>query len=75
MAGQSRGSVEVLVQPLKLSLLAVAASAVVVPGVRPTSMSACLHQPRNVSGSDPTRGPRGARPRSTTDLAPARGPP
>lgn len=33
------------------------ASAVVVPGRRPMSISVGLHQPRNVSGLTPTRGP------------------
>ena len=39
------------------SCLIVAASPVVIPGRRPASMSACVHQPRNVSGLTPTRGP------------------
>jgi hypothetical protein len=41
------------------SSLILAASDVVVPGVRPVSMSACLHQPRSVSAlaynGDPRR--------------------
>src|SRR3954463_12914923 len=32
-------------------------SAVLTPGTRPSSMSACLHQPRNVSGRIPNCGP------------------
>ncbi len=39
------------------SCLIVAASPVVLPGRTPASMSACLIQPRNVSGTIPTRGP------------------
>jgi Transposase IS116/IS110/IS902 family len=39
------------------SSLSRAASLVVVPDARPASTSACLHQPRSVSGFIPTRGP------------------
>ncbi len=50
------------------------ASDVVVSGRRPAPTATCLHQPRNVSGWTPTRDRSAAPPRSTTTLAPARGP-
>ena len=50
------GPLELLDLLLQAALIS-AASLVVVPGRRPASISACLHQPRNVSGFTPTRGP------------------